>query len=738
MPRLTPNRLALLIVLVFLIQAVHYARVMPVFEAADEAAHFLYVHDLLSGRALPVITPRADLAGPPDEVWAIESHQPPLYYALGALLTLWSERGDLEANLRPNSVIFTLNTVQDNPNQWLHTPGGTGGDTRAAVWVIRMASALMGAGTIWLIYRSGRLFFDRAYPALLAAAFVAFIPTFISISASVNNDNLVTLLFTAGVFVLLNMLHRGHIRQVDTLILALILPAAALTKLTGAALYGVVFAGLVLGIWRGRFDRRAALTTAAAALVSGTVLAGWWYIRNWQLYGDPLALEATRALWGRQYEIAATSGDPLAELGRIWRSFWMMVGHLHFPVVGPGWVFVYGAVLVSAGIGGALLALRRMDTLRRDMAGLLLLVCVLLIALLLTGTRTVDISYGRLLYPALIGFALLLTYGWVYLARVVRVPAAVSLILLPLVAASIIGWSEMLPNAYSRLRPVDAPPTSAQPVEAAADGLTMAALRLHAPQVVPGDDVGFDLFIQGRSPLNPALFVTLVDPITLERLGHWERFPGIAPTDSLNPEQTYAAPVRVRLTTDAPLSPRQVGLRLEWFSPAAFEPLPLVDANGNRLDALIVPGPVLIDPRYQPPQPEIPLDMRFGNVIRLSGASITPEAARERAFQVDLNWRVERPADHEWTLTVQLLDANGVLVAQQDAAAAGYPSRVWVAGTAFRETRLLAVPADAPPGDYRIAVGWYRVTSDGFDRLTPADGANGLFLLPQTVRIGAV
>lgn len=35
---------------------------------------------------------------------------------------------------------------------------------------------------------------------------------------------------------------------------------------------------------------------AAAAMVAGAmIIAGWWYLRNWQLYGDPLGLQAFRA-----------------------------------------------------------------------------------------------------------------------------------------------------------------------------------------------------------------------------------------------------------------------------------------------------------------------------------------------------------------------------------------------------------------------------------------------------------
>ena len=94
----------------------------------------------------------------------------------------------------------------DNKNRVLH-------DTEEERWpysasvlsahLMRVVSTLMGLGTLWAIYRLGRITFpDRPGIALGMMGLVAFTPQFLFLSASVNNDNLV-ILIVSWVLVLL-------------------------------------------------------------------------------------------------------------------------------------------------------------------------------------------------------------------------------------------------------------------------------------------------------------------------------------------------------------------------------------------------------------------------------------------------------------------------------------------------------------------------------------------------------
>jgi hypothetical protein len=732
--------LPLLVIAFFVANAINYARVMPVFEAADEAAHFLYVHHLLATGDLPRINSREVVAEQTDpaQLWAIESHQPPLYYTVGTLLVSFTERDDVDDYLRSNSLIFTRGVTADNHNKWLHAPGDPDGDTATAVYVLRGYSIALGVVTLVLIYLTARLLFESRWPALLALLLTASIPTFVSISASVNNDNLVTMLYAAGVYWTLRLWQQHAIKRGDMIALSAVLSAIALTKLTGLSLFGIVFTGLLVGVWRGYFTRWRALVTAAATLGAAAVTAGWWYLRNWDLYGDPLALSATRSLWGREYEIAATSGVFGAELLRIAQSFWMMFGHLHLPVYGPGWVYFYTAGITVLGVVGLLLV-RRRD--RQQIAGLLVLVCGVVTVVLLIGTRSVDISYGRLLFPALVGFAPLLVLGWWRLLRRWSV-----LLVLPLVGLTVVTPAQTLMPAYPQIETVAAVPVAAEHIDAAVaevGTLTLSAIAFEQSQVMFGERLRFDLYLSGAHPHNPALLVTVVDAVTQERLGHSEVYPGSAPTDALRDRAVYRAAVAVTLDErpSTPLDPRQILLRLDWLAPGDDDPLPLVDGGGAPLDLLLVGGPALIDPRYQVPAPDVPVEVIYTMptaALELSGYTLdVTQVAPGESFDVDLHWSGGLASD-DWILTVQLLDDDNVLAAQSDGVVEGYPTSRWVWDAPFVEQRTLTVREDAPPGEYRLLVGWYRQLEGAFVRMPPTGAGtfrDDLFVLPATITV---
>src|SRR5688572_3358892 len=99
----------------FVILAAHYSRAIPIFEASDEAEHFIYIHTILETGQLPVIQSREDMAQQIDPIlrWNNQSHHAPLYYLLSAGLIAWSERADIDDYLRANELIFLRNTVTD-------------------------------------------------------------------------------------------------------------------------------------------------------------------------------------------------------------------------------------------------------------------------------------------------------------------------------------------------------------------------------------------------------------------------------------------------------------------------------------------------------------------------------------------------------------------------------------------------------------------------------------------------
>ncbi len=677
------------------------------FEAADEAAHFLYVHHLLADHNLPLIRSRDAVAAQttPVDQWAIESHQPPLYYAVGALLISWTDRSDVDDYLRPNNLIFLRGTTDDNHNKWLHSPAHTGGDTHISVMILRGYSIVLGMGTLWFVYRTGRLVLGAA-GGLAAMLLVASIPTFVSISASINNDNLVTFLYSAGVYWVLST--RTNVSLRDALVVGLILSAIALTKLTGVSLFVIVYGALLLR------RRGEAAQVIAVSLVMATILAVWWYLRNWDLYGDPLALGATRLLWGREYEIAATSGDPLAELVRIGRSFWLMVGHLHNPVYGPAWVYAYAAAITLLALFGTLWGREESRPTRRDgilaVREILLAVCMVVGFMLLAGTRSVDISYGRLLFPALVGFAPLMVAGWRRLLgrRLMLIPV------LPLTMMTLLVPFSLLPRAYPLLIQTEIH-NGVDYIGTDAGGLELVAYTVEQNTVRPGDTLTGHAYLRGTHPQNPALFLTAVDSLTGATLGHTEIYPGMAPTDTLPPERTYRFDWWVDVETTAALSPRLIDLHLSWYVPDAMLSIPQVDGSGVALgERVILRGPVLIDSDYQP-RPE---NTTPGINFHWDDVTVVLEGYTIRDGELKLYWRPSRAADPDWVVAVQVVDADGNIIAQADGPPASYPPDVWQEYVMFEDTRRVDIPAGA-----EVLIGWYRQS----DFMRASSGGAGEF-----------
>ncbi len=102
--------------------------------------------------------------------------------------------------------------------------------------------------------------------------------------------------------------------------------------------------------------------------------------------------------------------------------------------------------------------------------------------------------------------------------------------------------------------------------------------------------------------------------------------------------------------------------------------------------------------------------VQFGNEITLAG--IRPEVLsgkRGSALEVTLDWRADREPAHDYTVSLQLLDAQGKLVAQHDAMPASnmLPTTTWQPGQQVIDAISLPLPAGLAPGGYQLIVVLY-------------------------------
>lgn len=123
------------------------------------------------------------------------------------------------------------------------------------------------------------------------------------------------------------------------------------------------------------------------------------------------------------------------------------------------------------------------------------------------------------------------------------------------------------------------------------------------------------------------------------------------------------------------------------------------------------------------PHPQLAL---VGGDIQLLGYRLDRRAYRAgETIPLTLIWSANRTPSQNFKVFVHLLDANGVLRAQQDSFPqnGSLPTVRWFPGEYVSDDHTLALPKDLPPGDYRVAVGMYDETTGERAQLRDANDA---------------
>jgi hypothetical protein len=362
-PARTTSRTALAAVIgLYVLVATAYSVVLPLGEAPDEVSHYSYARHIAVQGRLPVSEGAA----------SGEAFQPPLYYAIGAAISAWIPEGDF--TVKGNSD-YSLAVVDSVPNVLLHTgqeafPYRDG----ALAWhLIRLASVAMGAVTVWATYALARRVVPaRRSLAVAAAAFVAFLPEFLFISGSVNNDNLATMISSLTLLQMARLWRTepGVERESETAALADRSSASHSAGVAGGVPW--LYLGLLLGLgfwtklsllvfWptaclvalqvvssakvRWGESLRSLLGIGLLVFVPATLITLPLIARNLTAYGDPLGWSLMR----RVTEAVAgqlTLWDYGIWLLHFFQSFWGRFGGAAHVLMHP---LVYaGLALVSA------------------------------------------------------------------------------------------------------------------------------------------------------------------------------------------------------------------------------------------------------------------------------------------------------------------------------------------------------------------------------------------------------
>ncbi|MEW5956132.1 MAG: hypothetical protein AB1801_00285 [Chloroflexota bacterium] len=309
----------------FTLLGLFYDLTVPFFEKPDELKHFAVIQYIQTWRRLPVV--REGVYRP----WDQEGTQPPLYHLLAAALVSWLDLSDFMEPPRNPHYADERSFVwreRGNNNLYLHPPGEVWSlePVLLAARLARWLSLLAGLGTVALTYRLARLVFSPESPwlPLSAAGLVAFIPQFVHTSSAITNDSLAATLAAAALVLLAYVIRNGSSNR-DAIYLGIVLGLGAITKLSLLYLLPLTALALLLGLRHrsgGQWLRHGAIIGGVSLL-----LAGGWYWRNWQLYGDFTALNAHLLYRGGAL-------DPRPTLAQIWQteltglelSFWGAFG----------------------------------------------------------------------------------------------------------------------------------------------------------------------------------------------------------------------------------------------------------------------------------------------------------------------------------------------------------------------------------------------------------------------------
>lgn len=725
-PFFRPTVRTLLAAYVFV--AVLYGYVVPPFEAPDEIWHFAFVHHLVTERALPVSEPETRA------LWRQQGTQAPGYYTAAALLTAWIDQSDFPeifGRANPHRAIGEPDTTI-NRNYLLHDREAERFPWQGsilALHVARLFSVLLGAATVYAVYRTLRLLLRRE-GALLGAAFAAFLPQFVFISSSVSNDNAVNATAALVLWQLTAMLvEGGRPKRARLLKLGILLGLTVLSKLSGLGLVGVVGLGILWLAWRGRSVRLivdAALWTAVPALL----IAGWWFVRNWRLYGDPLAWE----MWEANILLRVLPAGPLqivGELGSLERSFWGLFGWLNLSY--PDWVY-WGLRVVGTVVAIGLLAYAGRRARRATWASLvphafLLLWLAVLTVSWLRFMRVAPAAQGRYFFAALPVLGLLWALGWAgwgNRGRQFATRVTYGLGLLSLV------------TPFALIGPAYRPPPMRLPdipdfeqftfgtVPMAIFGERDSQIVLHdakwsTEMALPGDDVQVDLVYSGgyRIDTDWSLYLHLVDEAGLI-VAQVDTFPGggLRPTSGwdlggLFDSYTVAIP-------QSTYAPNWARWRIGFYDHRSGERL--LRDNGDQDYTF---GSLVIASTSDDPDLPTPLRVRFADNIALTGYHFSTRLpARGEEMTVTLHWTASGSVSESYTIFAHLLTDDFEMHGGADLNPAPL-TEAWEAGETFETVHRFIVAPRAPYGLYQIEIGLYTVPDFRrlrvLDRINPAE-----------------
>lgn len=692
----------------------------PLFEPPDELLHYQFVHTWLADRVLPI----QQVDGP-----LSQSHQPPLYYLGGALLVAGivdpqtlPERNLFWAANRIGEVSYD-NKLQFLPNQ-AYAPPYQG--TALVVHRLRLWSvvlALMTTAVVWLLGIT--IWANAPAKVALMLALSVLNPMFLYIAGAVNNDNLIILCGTVMLWFVVRALADAFSWR-TTIFIGLVWGIAILSKLTGIVLAVSWGVGLICVAWQKR-DIRLLLTRTVVIVGIMLSVAGWWFWRNYQLYGDPLALQIVLDVWG---ERAAANTGWMAlwtDVRFSWTNFWGRFGYGQIPL--PPWVYALFTATSIVAVAGSLRRLAHAAPTRRPLWWVMLAVFTTYVAALFYYIyRNPTGANGRYVYPALAAFAALAAGGlsawWRQWSRpFIGYTFFITLMLgLALYSVGFLHETYAPPPRYTHGETL----SITHPVDITYPGLaTLLGYDVAPETAVPGESVAVTLYWQviAETDQNYPLFLQLVNHQG-ERIVGRDTHPGLGryPTSRWQAGEIIADTIPLAIPQNA-VGPTALHLDMGLWNPTG-DILSTIDGSAtNTLGLIRLNGTTINTPVGQPVQ------YHLDDVAALIAVAPPPQTTLSEkentpiTLPYTLTWQALAAPTIDYVVFVHLWDDDGTLVQTYDGPpqAGAFPTHLWQPADIVIDARQMVLPERLAAGTYHVLAGWYRL--DDLTRLPVTDAA---------------
>ena len=685
--------------LLFLCIGLTYIYASPHFESPDSITHIAMIKWVSEHNGeLPVQSKGHG------QLYGQQASQPPLYYFL--MMPVWSafDTSDFDDTYQRNELAISGNPSRlGNRNlvfyKQPHPPYLVG--TSLAIYVIRLLTLIMSTVTVYAVYQSARIIMpEKIEFAVLATSFTAFNPQFLFIGSSVSNDNLVTMLATLITWQMLIMLRDGFQTR-RSLIIAVLVTLATLAKLNGLVLVLMV---ALAGIWIAYRDRdmRGLVILGGAMLGIWLVFGSWWYIRNIMLYDELFGTGAMIANYGKRrttLKLLITQ-----EWAGFRQSYWGLFGW--FSIFTHEWHYrIMDGLTVISGVGlGAYLYQSRKKPFALTTFSFLGIMSMVGIAMLIWWTSQTTGSQGRLIFPYIVAYSILMTMG----LHALRIPALV--IAIPMLVFSIIVPFAIIMPEYDFPPQVDQLPETAIQTHVQWGNITLIGYETVAPQRWKnGDEIPITLYWKplAQSDVSRALFISLIDDqgravATLDTFPGW----GSLQTTIWEPDVIYKDEYILQIL-DGEGGFSQVQLQVGWYNTSdGSNILPILE-DGQEALAFTIPMGVYIYPHtgQEILRKRTEVGTQFDDVFRLNAYRMLS------GHRLLLEWTLLKPLTGDWRVFAFILpepyqdgDEFKPLL-QKDAPPAVSVGYLQV-GELLRTTHHFELPDDFV-GTYTVYLGWY-------------------------------